>query len=106
MSTVDEFDRYHEQDLPARLDGDWGEVAARGASGLPPLAFRLKDGRAWTYVPGPRAVAIERGDAHAKTVVELDEAIWRGLRDARCTRGYGMAIDISPPGGKDAGERR
>lgn len=82
MSTVDEFDRYHEQDLPARLDGDWGEVAARGASGLPPLAFRLKDGRAWTYVPGPRAVAIERGDAHAKTVVELDEAIWRGLRDA------------------------
>jgi len=80
--TPESFDHYHRETLPARLAGDWGAIAARGAAGLPPLAMRLADGRAFTYVPGPNGVAIVPGDAAAKTVVELDEALWRGLRDS------------------------
>ncbi|MAG32021.1 MAG: hypothetical protein CL908_14155 [Deltaproteobacteria bacterium] len=79
METTEDFDGFHERALPKRLEGDWGAVAARGSSGLPPLAFRLPDGRAYTYVPGKSGVEVVAGDGGAKTVVELDEALWRGL---------------------------
>lgn len=82
MPGPESFDHYHRETLPARLAGDWGRVAAKGALGLPPLALRIGDGRAFTYVPGPTGVAIVPGDDDAKTVVELDETLWQGLRDA------------------------
>ncbi len=76
------FDAYHASTLPALLAGQWGAVAARAASDLPPLGFRLPDGRSVSYVPGPHGLEIRRGDEAAQTVVELDEALWAGLRDA------------------------
>lgn len=82
MEGEEGFDRYHEKTLPDLLASDWGAVAAKAASRLPPLALRLPDGRAFTYAPGARGVEIVRGDGAAKTVVELDEAVWQGLRKA------------------------
>ena len=82
MQTDESFDRYHDETLPELLAGEWGAAAAKGAAGLPPLALRLTDGRARTYVPGASGVAIVRGDAAARTVVELDEALWQGLRSS------------------------
>ncbi len=79
MQRNGDFDGFHEHSLPELLAGDWGPVAARCTAGLPPLALRLPDGRAYSYVPGPSGVDIVAGDAAAKTVVELDEALWRGL---------------------------
>ncbi len=82
MPTRESFDHYHRETLPSLLAGDRAPVAAKSAAGLPPLALRLSDGRAWTYVPEPRGLTLLRGDTAAKTVVELDEALWQGLHDA------------------------
>lgn len=82
MPTSESFDHYHRETLPSLLAGDWGPVAAKGSAGLPPLGLRVSDGRAFTYVPGPNGLALVPGDAAAKTVVELDEALWQGLREA------------------------
>jgi len=82
VPTQESFDHYHRETLPAHLASDWGRVAAKATAHLPPLALRMSDGRAWTYVPGPTEVEIVRGEASAKTVVELDEALWQGLRDS------------------------
>ncbi|MEZ4331872.1 MAG: phytanoyl-CoA dioxygenase family protein [Myxococcota bacterium] len=75
------FEPYHRETLATRLAGEWGAVAAKGSQGLPPLALRVGRDRAFTYVPGPNGVAIVPGEDAAKTVVELDEALWQGLRD-------------------------
>lgn len=75
------FDTYHDSTLPRLLAGEWGAMAARGCAGLPPIALRTPDGRAWTYQPGAHGLELHRGDGNAKTVVELDEASWQGLRD-------------------------
>ncbi len=77
-----DFDAYHRETLPALLAGERAPLVAKGAAGLPPLALRLPDGRAFTYAPGPHGLAVSPGDAAAKTVVELDEALWQGLHDA------------------------
>ena len=37
------FDAYHERSLPELLAGEWGEMAARGARSLPPLAIRVPE---------------------------------------------------------------
>lgn len=82
LESSEGFDAYHETTLPQRLASEWGATAGRSAAALPPLGLRLPDGRAYTYVPGRGGVAIVRGEQSAKTVVELDEALWQGLRDA------------------------
>jgi len=82
MTLLPGFDAYHRETLPELLSGDWGAVAAKATAALPPLALRIDDGRAFTYVPGPSGVSIVGGDAAAKTVVELDEALWQGLISA------------------------
>ncbi|MBW2425616.1 MAG: phytanoyl-CoA dioxygenase family protein, partial [Deltaproteobacteria bacterium] len=74
------FDAYHEDTLPKLLSGEWGQMAARGARSLPPLAIRLPDGRAYTYQPDASTVRIAKGDEGAATVVELDEVLWQGVR--------------------------
>ncbi|MBY0400489.1 phytanoyl-CoA dioxygenase family protein [Myxococcota bacterium] len=101
MQTLESFDHFHRKTLPARLAGAWGLIAARGTAGLPPLALRLPDGRAFSYVPGPNGVGIVPGDGPAKTVVELDEALWRGLIEAMETP---MGILLFEKGKVVAGE--
>jgi len=76
------FDDFHEQNLRKRLAGEWGSVAARGARGLPPIALRLSDGRAYSYLPEESSLVLRLGDEGAKTVIELDEQCWQGLRDS------------------------
>lgn len=74
------FETYHEHRLPRLLDGDWGAAAARGAAGLPPLAIRLPEGPAYTYVPGTSGMTVVRGADGARTLVELEEVLWQGIR--------------------------
>ena len=71
-----DFDRFHARDLPARIAAGHGALAARDLRNVAPLAFRVPDGRAWTYVPQSDTVAIVPGDADAAVVAALDEASW------------------------------
>jgi hypothetical protein len=71
-----DFDRFHLVDLPARLAAGNGLLAASDLEGAQPIAFRLADGRAYTYAPAADGIAITAGDARARTVVELDHADW------------------------------
>jgi len=82
MQAEQRFERYHEKHLPELLSGEWGAVVAKASSALPPLAIRLTDGRAYSYVPGATGLECVQGDAAARTVVELDETLWNGLRDS------------------------
>ncbi len=82
MQARERFEPFHQKALPARLAGDLAPLAARVTAGLPPLGLRLTDGRAFTYAPEPGGLSLLPGDSAAKTVVELDEALWQGLHDA------------------------
>jgi hypothetical protein len=71
-----DFDAFHRVDLPARLAAGNGALAAPDVAGVEPIAFRLRDGRAYTYVPVEGGVEVREGDTTAGTVVELDEPVW------------------------------
>jgi ectoine hydroxylase-related dioxygenase (phytanoyl-CoA dioxygenase family) len=71
-----DFDDFHRRTLPATLAADAGSAAARDVASVPPIAFRLTDGRAYRLAPRTGTIDIEPGD-DAPTVVELDEAAWR-----------------------------
>lgn len=67
-----DFDRFHHDDLPARL-------AACGPlqlDHLRPIAFRLPGRGSYTYRPEGATIAVEAGDDAAHTVVELGPADW------------------------------
>lgn len=81
-----DFDRFHTVDLPARLADRPTVLTASDRAVLRPLAFRLPDGRAYTYVVSPdpsptpvspaagagrRDIGVVPGDADAATVVVL-----------------------------------
>jgi hypothetical protein len=66
-----DFDSFHTTDLPQRIAGGNGALAARDLSNVKPLGFRVPDGAAYTYTPAGDSVAITPGDADAATVVEL-----------------------------------
>jgi hypothetical protein len=70
-----DFDDFHRNALPELL-AERGEFAARGAGVPRPIAFRLPDGRAWTYAVADGRVEVTPGDASAATVVALDEQTW------------------------------
>lgn len=105
-----DFTAFHESDLPRRIAAGHGALAARGLARLGSLAFRLPDGAAWTYRPIPDGVALERGDAAADTVIELDHDSWEGLAHdyesapgllyagrVRCPRGNAMQLVLWEP---------
>ncbi len=74
-----DFERFHREDLPALLASGRGALAAKAARSLAPLAFRLREGGAYTYEPAGEGVTVRPGDAAAATVIELDHAAWQGL---------------------------
>jgi hypothetical protein len=74
-----DFDAFHRSDLPPRLDSALGREAAADVRNAAALAFRLADGRAYTYVPGAAAIEIRAGDEDAALVVELSERAWSDL---------------------------
>jgi ectoine hydroxylase-related dioxygenase (phytanoyl-CoA dioxygenase family) len=74
-----DFERYHREELPALLAAGRGALAAKAARSLPPLAFRRREGGAFTYRPAARGIEIVAGDAAAATVIELEHEAWQGL---------------------------
>ena len=75
FETLD-FDQFHTTDLPARLATGNGALAAASLGGVEPIAFRLNDGRAYTYTPAGGGLDVTAGEDGARTVVELDEQDW------------------------------
>ncbi len=69
-----DFDTFHTLDLPTRIAAGNGPLAAPDLAGVGPLAFRVPDGAAYTYVPVDGTVEIRPGDADAKTVVAMPRA--------------------------------
>jgi Phytanoyl-CoA dioxygenase (PhyH) len=74
----------HRRDLPARLATAMGRAAARDVRGVPPIAFRLPDGRCLRFVPTAGGLDLDARD-DAPTVVELDESAWRDFADEMAT---------------------
>lgn len=74
-----DFERYHREEMPALLAAGRGELAAKAAASLPPLAFRRREGGAFTYRRAASGVEIVAGDGAAETVIEIDHADWEGL---------------------------
>ena len=73
-----DFDRFHEERVPA-LSAEHGALAAAAAGSLRPIAFRLPDGRAWTYAVDGGGISVRPGEDGAATIVALDEASWSDL---------------------------
>jgi hypothetical protein len=95
-----DFDYFHHETV-RQLIGANGPLASR-ASGATTgdLAFRLPDGRAWTYSVGEHGVQVIPGDADARTVVALSEADWRDfVNEARTCFGLLYAGLVSFPRG-------
>ncbi len=77
-----DFHAYH-QELPHLLGDGRGAEAARASRNLGSLAFRRREGGAYTYIPGPESVEIVAGDDAADTVIELDHEIWEAIVQER-----------------------
>ncbi|WP_406284957.1 phytanoyl-CoA dioxygenase family protein [Embleya sp. NBC_00896] len=66
------FSQFHTVHLPA-LSTKHRDLFINDLGGVPPLAFRVPDGRAYTWIAGPEGVKAVEGDAGAATMIELDE---------------------------------
>jgi hypothetical protein len=74
-----DFDELHRESLPAWLADGRGELARQAvaaAPGVRPIAFRLPDGRAYTYAPEGSGVEVVPGTDGAATVVEMSADTW------------------------------
>ncbi|MFP6609612.1 MAG: phytanoyl-CoA dioxygenase family protein [Deltaproteobacteria bacterium] len=71
--TVD-FDEFHQQTLPALLDGGHGGVVAPALADKTPIAFKLKGGQAYTYLVDGQTISVVEGDSNADTVIETTAA--------------------------------
>ncbi len=80
-----DFDRFHQEDLPARLAERPGVLTASDSRSLRPIAFRLEDGRSYTYSPEAEkthdggaayGISVTPGDARAQTIVEIAYEDW------------------------------
>jgi hypothetical protein len=71
-----DFDQFHREQLPSMLESRPPMFSDADASAVRPLAFRLDDGRAYTYVPTADSFIVEAGVDHAHTVVELNHDVW------------------------------
>ncbi len=71
-----DFDRFHLEELPARLSRREVVFSEADARVLRPLGFQLPDGRAYTYVPEGRTFSVRSGLDGARTVVELADDAW------------------------------
>ena len=68
--TID-FEEFHRVELPARIAAGNGALAADDIAGVSPIAFKVPDGGAFSYVPGADGVEIWATDVAADTVVEI-----------------------------------
>ena len=77
-----DFDEYHER--PRH-----GALAAPYAVGLGPIAFRVPDGRSYTFVPIDGDIDVRPGVEAAATIVDLPLDQWEAFATERWTR-YGL----------------
>jgi hypothetical protein len=66
-----DFEDFHRITLPKLIDSGNGTLAAPDLRGVGPIAFKVEDGTAFSYVPGPDTVELWSTDVAADTVVEL-----------------------------------
>ncbi len=71
-----DFDWFHREELPALLGSRGAIFSDTDAGVVRPLAFRVPDGRAYTYVPRDKTFSVEPGTEAAQTVVELTLDSW------------------------------
>ncbi len=71
-----DFDDFHTVELPERLAAGNGKLAAGHLARCRPIAFRLEDGRAYTYAPAPDGIELSPGADEAQTVVEMTYEDW------------------------------
>jgi hypothetical protein len=71
-----DFDQFHRRFLPDRLSERPTVLTGSDQRVLRPLAFRLDDGRAYTYRPDGDTITISPGDEVATTVVTLSSEDW------------------------------
>lgn len=82
-----DFDTFHREELPAKLRAGASERVFWDVAGAAPLAIRLGDGRAYSFVAKEGAVHVVPGVLdEAETVVELDEEAWIDYRYEMRTR--------------------
>jgi hypothetical protein len=72
------------QRLPEQLSRPSGRTAVADVAGIPPVAFRLPDGRAWRWRADAGTIRVERTD-DAPLMATLDEAAWDDLVAERST---------------------
>jgi hypothetical protein len=71
-----DFDDFHQHELPRRVAAGNGRLASGDVADADPIAFQLRDGPAYTYLPGRGTVTIVPGAEAAATVVELTPDAW------------------------------
>ena len=75
-----DFDDFHRFELPKRLQDNLRQGAARDVAGRPPLAIRVADDSAYSYVANNGAIEIHPGIvADAETVLRIDHDAWIDL---------------------------
>src|SRR5437763_14201876 len=98
-----EFDELHRRTFPAEHHA----LAAAAAVGLTPLAFRVPDGRAYTFVPRASRIDVVAGVDGAATIVALPLEVWERSA-AELGTPYGLLVtgDESVEQGADTGLQR
>src|SRR5262249_1465210 len=66
------FVAFHRIEMPA-LVAKHGHLVTADLTGVPPIAFRIGDGTAFTWCATERGVEVVEGDTGAATLVELSE---------------------------------
>ncbi|HXQ60498.1 MAG TPA: phytanoyl-CoA dioxygenase family protein, partial [Acidimicrobiales bacterium] len=74
-----DFDRFHLEELPSRLSDRPRIFSAADLQVVRPIAFRLDDGRSYTYTPTTDGFAVAPGDETAHTVVGLAYDDWNAF---------------------------
>jgi len=87
MSQTLDFDQFHRELGPRAQSAR--RVAGPHNDALAPLAFRLPDGRAYTFGIDATAFWVRAGVDSATTVIELSDADWEAFVTERFTR-YGL----------------
>jgi ectoine hydroxylase-related dioxygenase (phytanoyl-CoA dioxygenase family) len=96
-----DFERYHREELPALLAAGRSALAARAAGALTALAFRRREGGAYTYRRAVSGIEVIAGDAAAETVIEIDHGDWEGLvHELEAPAGLLYAGRVSCPRGR------
>lgn len=87
-----DFDDFHAERVPELLARGHGRLAAGAVRAAEPLAFRMPDGRAYTYASEAGDVVVRPGDRTAATVALLSEVAWSDfVWEARTARGLADA---------------